>query len=213
MVHFSWRSVALGFLGVYVLASCVLYAKFHAHADGHFVTSAAQSFGRCNARSTHPVILNAQTKQIPLTPNGVCLDCDRISIGRSRSRRHRQCTLPLSQLFHHASNDLMMGGTRISIRSEPWRSCSAFELLAHVLAAAQIPKSNRSSACALQRELQLLRRSRSHRSTAATATRRRRRRRRRRLGCVHAALDCTEPPCCPSAAFICAGHPRANLRC
>ena len=156
MVHFSWRSVALGFLGVYVLASCVLYAKFHAHADGHFVTSAAQSFGRCNARSTHPVILNAQTKQIPLTPNGVCLDCDRISIGRSRSRRHRQCTLPLSQLFHHASNDLMMGGTRISIQSEPWRSCSAFELLALVLAAAQIPKSNRSSACALQRELQLL---------------------------------------------------------
>ena len=87
---------------------------------------------------------------------------------------------------------------RVRSKKEPWRSCSGYELLAQIIAAAH-PTPPRSTACALQSELHSI-------AAQLGGT----------LGGPDGAFtllqDCTSPPCCAHElpAFG-ASHPKATV--
>lgn len=140
------RLFAFALLAVYVLTTTLL-------------ASSSTPPGISYAPHAHGDLARTHSTEQPQPSEATssCVSCN----GRQRTLPTRvpprnPCSLSLETLLQMADHDpdqFVVIGDMVQTRTEPHMSCSGYELLAHVIYAAQRPSTKNSTRCALQKEL------------------------------------------------------------
>lgn len=193
------RRFAVGGLITWLIGAAILGHR--ATADVHHTTKTVTCGGG------HSSVRGLDVLDLPPSPpSGPCYSCEESTWPPQRITTPARCSLSLSSLLELTSNGdyrdavSIEGGHHLRVRSksEPWRSCSGYELLAQVITE-HTRHDSTASMCEVQHELQQV----ASQLGASLST---------SPGTFSLLQDCTTPPCCPhKLSSFASAHPRATV--